>query len=139
MKLFISLFIVLLSLGFSVKANADVAIVVHPSNNAKLSEKDIERIFLGKIKSFSNGKSIVAFSQSPGSKVSDEFNEKVLDKSATQLKAYWSKLVFTGKGTPPEEVESDAEILARVAEEPSGIGYVDASKVDSSVKVLATF
>ncbi len=70
---------------------------------------------------------------------SKHFNDKVLKKSASQLKAYWSKLIFTGKGAPPKSVESAQEMLSLVASNPNIIGYVDAKELDSSVKVIAKF
>ena len=59
-------------------------------------------------------------------------------KSSSQIKAYWSKLVFTGKGKPPTEL-SGADAIKFVAEKPYAIAYVDASKVDTSVKVLKKY
>ena len=48
----------------------------------------------------------------------------------------WARITFTGKGTPPKELKSDAEVKAFVAANPRAIGYVDASAVDSSVKAV---
>ncbi len=74
-----------------------------------------------------------------GSDVHKEFAKKVLGKSSSQLKAYWAKLVFTGKGTPPKQINSDAEMIKLVAANPNLIGFVNAASVDDSVKVAATF
>ena len=67
-----------------------------------------------------------------------EFDQKALGRSSSQVKAYWSKLVFTGKGTPPKEVASDSEVLELVASNPNLIGYVSAGAVSAKVKVLLT-
>jgi len=132
-------FLATAALSLSVVAQAEVAIIVHPSNNSTLTETDLTRMFLGKMKSFPNGESAVPVNMPEGHATTDEFNQKVLSKSASQLKAYWSKLVFTGKGTPPQDAGSAEEMLKLVAGNPSLIGYVDASKVDASVKVIAKF
>jgi len=118
---------------------AEIAIITHPSNPETLDVKDISRIFTGKAKAFPNGNQAIPLNQAEGSPVTEEFNKKVLNKSASQIKAYWSKLVFTGKGTPPKEIDNAAEIISLVAANPNFIGYVDASLVDGSVKVVATF
>ena len=34
-------------------------------------------------------------------------------------------IAFTGKGTPPKELKSDADVKAFVAGDPKAIGYVD--------------
>ena len=123
----------------SQSAFADVAVIVHPSNTDALDNGSISRIFIGKAKSFPGGGQAVPINQAEGGAVTNEFNDTVLKKSASQLKAYWSKLVFTGKGTPPTEVANDSEVIKLISANPSLIGYVDSAAVDSSVKVIATF
>lgn len=118
---------------------ADVAVIVHPSNNNVLDSSIVSRIFLGKEKSFADGNQTVPVNQEEGNAVTEEFNADVLNKSSSQLKAYWSKLVFTGKGSPPIDVANDADVIKLIATNPNMIGYVDASKVDDSVKVVGTF
>ncbi len=116
---------------------AEVAVVVHPSAGFdSLSEDDISRLFLGKSKSFPNGESAVPVNQNEGEATRDKFNEAVVKKNASQLKAYWSQLVFTGKGTPPKDVGASADVKKLVAANPNMIGYVDSSAVDGSVKVV---
>ena len=132
-------YLMLVLLACSYTATAEIAVVVHPSNAAGLDENNINRIFVGKMKSFPDGNQAVPINQAESNGATKEFNEKVLKKSASQLKAYWSKLVFTGKGTPPKEVPNDAEVLKLIAANPNMIGYVDSGAVDGSVKVVATF
>ncbi|WP_045855993.1 type 2 periplasmic-binding domain-containing protein [Teredinibacter purpureus] len=118
---------------------AEVAVIVHPSNADAFADKDVTKIFLGKVKTFPSGGAVLPLGRAEGAEVTSEFNSKVLDKSASQLKSYWSKLVFTGKGTPPKEFESDGEILQLVATNPNMIGFVDAGSVADNVRVVATF
>lgn len=40
---------------------AEVVVVIHPSNDADLDKKIVQRIFLGKEKKFSNGKEVLPF------------------------------------------------------------------------------
>lgn len=118
---------------------AEIAVIVHPSNANALDEATISKIYLGREKSYADGSSVIPMSLSETAAASTAFNEKVLKKSSSQLKAYWSKLVFTGKGTPPKEVATDADMVKLVAGNPNVMGYVDAAKVDASVKVVFKF
>ncbi len=131
--------LIVVSLFISQLAFAEVAVIGHPSNANALDEAAVSKIFLGREKSFADGKSVVPLSLAESSPASTAFNDAVLKKSSSQLKAYWSKLVFTGKGTPPKEIATDEEMIKLVATNPSVIGYVDASKVDASVKVAMKF
>jgi ABC-type phosphate transport system substrate-binding protein len=131
--------IILLSLALSQVCHADVAVVVNTANGSAISDKDISRLFLGKLKKFSGGDSATPVSSKAGTAARVEFEEKVLKKSASQIKAYWSKRVFSGKGKPPTEEADDAAVLAFVAANAGAIGYVDAASVDASVKVVKIF
>jgi ABC-type phosphate transport system substrate-binding protein len=124
---------------FSINAMAEVVVVVHPSNTAALNAEEISKIYLGRSKSFPDGKAAIPLAQADGSGATTTFNEKVLNKTGSQIKAYWSKLVFTGKGTPPKELGTDQEVIELVSQNPSVIGYIDKSAVTSAVKVVATF
>ncbi|NOX75844.1 MAG: phosphate ABC transporter substrate-binding protein [Gammaproteobacteria bacterium] len=128
------------TLSFSQLANAEVVVVVNPDNPVALTAKDIKRIFLGKMKSFpGSGNTIQAVNHSSKSAVRKRFDKKALGKSPKQIKAYWSRLMFSGKGNPLKEVENDAKIIELVAENPSVIGYIDSSSKTGNVKVVGTF
>jgi ABC-type phosphate transport system substrate-binding protein len=142
MKLFktISRLAIAASLLIGAAVHAEVAVIVSASNgNGALDQDTISRIFLGKTSNFPDGSQAIPVDQTEGSASREAFNDKVLGKSSSQLKAYWSRLIFTGKGTPPKESGSDADITALVAKNPNLVGYVDASAVDGSVKVVYKF
>lgn len=120
-------------------ALADVAVIVNSNNSDALDKDSISRIFLNKAKAFPNGIKAEPVALDEGHSATDEFNSKVLNKTAAQLTAFWSKLVFTGKGQPPKALASDAEVISAVAANPGAIGYVDAAAVNDSVRVVATF
>ncbi len=116
---------------------AEVAVVVHPSRSvASLDDKEISRIFLGKSKSFPEGDSASPILQSKNEAVHEKFTKKMCRKSASQFKAFWSRLVFTGKAKLPQEAKSDDEVKELIAANPNMIGYIDSDAVDSSVKVV---
>ncbi len=139
MKTFIYFTLSFILSMFSLGLRADVAIIVHPSNTSELTVSDISKIYFGKRKSFPSGEQVIAINLTEGTAVRDQFNREVLGKSDQQLKAYWSKLVFTGKGVPPNEVTKDATVISLVSSNPSMIGYVDASNVTDAVKVIHKF
>lgn len=120
-------------------AFAENVVIVHPSNSNSLDSEMINRLFLGKAKSFPNGQSATPINLNDKQALREVFDKQILDKTPSQIKAYWSKLIFTGKGTPPEEVGSGAEVKAKVASDPSAIGYIDSSAVDDTVKVVQKF
>ncbi|MEH8021623.1 MULTISPECIES: phosphate ABC transporter substrate-binding protein [Rheinheimera] len=131
--------LLLLSALLSGAAIADISVVVNPANANAVSADELSRLFLGRASSFADGTKATPLNLAEGLPARDEFDSKVLSRSASQLKAYWSKLVFTGKGTPPKELVDDAAVKAAVASDASAIGYISSASVDGSVKVVATF
>jgi len=124
----------------SLMVSAETAVIVATSNgNGAIDKATISKIFLGKTKSFPDGSQAVPIDQNDGSAVRESFNSSLLGKSSSQLKSYWSRLIFTGKGTPPKQLGSDADIKSLVSSNPNMIGYIDSSAVDSSVKVVLKF
>ncbi|MBB3168022.1 phosphate ABC transporter substrate-binding protein [Simiduia aestuariiviva] len=123
----------------SCAAWSGVAVVVHPANPNAMDENDISRVFLGKKKSFPDGSEAIPVDQADGSANRSAFVSTILKKNEQQIKAYWAQLLFTGKGTPPKEVGSSADVKKLIAQNPSLIGYIDTADVDASVKVLYEF
>jgi ABC-type phosphate transport system substrate-binding protein len=132
--------IAILLSSLSVLASAETAVIVAAGNsNGSMDSATISKIFLGKSKSFPDGSHATAVDQADGNPAREAFNDKVLGKSGSQLKSYWSRLIFTGKGTPPKQHANDAAVKAAVAADPNMIGYIDAAAVDGSVKVVGKF
>lgn len=129
---------VTVALGLSVTvALADVvAVVSAKSPIASVSKTQLAEIFLGKTSHFPDGTQAVPIDQVEGARARDEFYAKIAGKTAAQLKAYWSKIIFTGRGEPPMTVSDGNEMKKRLSENPAAIGYLDKSLVDDSVKVV---
>lgn len=130
------LVIVLLSIS---KTMADVAIVVHPSNTSNFDKTTIKRIFLGKVKSFSNGRPAILISAEATDPATEIFNKNVIGKSNSQVNAYWAKMMFTGKGSPPKKLALASDIIAVISTNPDAIGFIDAATATEAIKVVATF
>jgi ABC-type phosphate transport system substrate-binding protein len=134
-----SIFVLLLSCT-SAFSSAEVAVIISSANpNASIAPAEVTKIFLGKSKRFPDGSQAVPIDQDDGTPARENFNKSVLGKSDSQLKSYWSRLIFTGKGTPPKPSGGDAAVKALIAKNPNMIGYIDSSSVDDSVKVMHKF
>lgn len=120
-------------------SNAMAEVVTVVSSNSPvtvLSRSQIADIFLGRLRRFPNGIAALPIDQPEGSAVRDEFYAKFAAKSPAQIKAYWSKIIFTGRGQPPPVVTNGAELKRRIAENTAAIGYIDRSQLDASVREI---
>src|SRR5688572_27213601 len=128
--------ILVLGLG-GVPASADVVAVVSVKNPVQvLSKGQIAAIFLGKASRFPNGEPVLPIDQAEGSAARDSFYANLTGKSPAQLKAYWSKIIFTGRGQPPLAVSNSDQVKQRLADNPHAIGYIENNKLDGSVRAL---
>jgi ABC-type phosphate transport system substrate-binding protein len=113
----------------SISAMAQVAVVMNPGA-APLSKDQVANIFLGRNADFKP----VDLPESSATR--GTFYQKATDRDAAQVKAVWSRLVFSGKAQPPKEVADAAAVKKAVAADPKAIGYIEKSAVDGSVKVV---
>jgi ABC-type phosphate transport system substrate-binding protein len=129
-----------LSLGALVQiAHSEVVVVVSAKSAVSpMSKQEVSDLFLGKASAFSDGKQAVPLDQAEGAAARDEFHSKVTGKTGAQLKSFWSKQVFSGKGTPPKELAGNSDVKKLVADNPNMIGYLDKSAVDATLKVVFT-
>lgn len=118
---------------------ADIAVVVNPANESKISIKDVKRIFLDQKKVFAGGIAVHPVDQLQDSLIRRVFTKKILKKSEKQMRVYWAKHKFNGGGSPPPVHENDDEVKRFVAMTVGGIGYIGVENVDKSVKVVFTF
>lgn len=123
----------------SLATHAEVVVVVSAKNAAtSLTADQAADIFLGKSSTLPGGGQAVPVDQAESSSVREEFYTKATGKTAAQVKAYWSKQIFSGKGQPPKDVGDNGGVKSQLASNPNAIGYIDKSAVDASVKALLT-
>lgn len=127
-----------LSLGFSKFSFAEVVVIVNPDNHIVIDAKKIRSIFLGKIKTFSNGEEVKPLDLLDGEAGKSEFIQKVLRKTSSSLNSHWSRMIFSSKGRPPIEL-STVKMKEAVASNKNAIGYIDSKDIDDSVKILLIF
>jgi ABC-type phosphate transport system substrate-binding protein len=118
-------------------ASADVVAVVSAKSAVKaLTSSQVADIFLGRVSRFPNGLLAVPIDLRDGSPERDQFYAKITGKTPAQVKAYWSKIIFTGRGQPPKAVPTELDVKKIIAADDTAIGYIDASLLDDTVRAL---
>lgn len=125
--------------SYSITSIADVVVIANKDMPvSSLSSDELYRIYLGKTKFLSSGVKVIPVDQQTGSAAREKFYSAVIKKSDPEVKAYWSRVIFSGQGYPPIQESDDRAVKELVAKNPNCLGYVDKSVVDGSVKVLYT-
>ena len=114
---------------------ADLVVIVSARSPVTMLRADqVAAIFLGQSARFPDGQEAVPVDQRIGSPLRDEFYARVASKTPALLKAWWSKMVFTGRGQPPAEAPDSAAVRRRVADNPDTVGYIERAALDASVR-----
>jgi ABC-type phosphate transport system substrate-binding protein len=116
---------------------ADLVVVIINKDIAPAVDKEyVAGIYTGRIKGWPDGSPVFPLDQGESSAARAEFYATVVGRSQTNMQALWAQNIFSGKGLPPKIVSQGAEMKRLVATNRNAIGYILASEVDDTVKVL---
>lgn len=125
-----------LSLACAMAAHAQVAVIVNPKSSATtLTAEQVSSLYLGKTFNLPGGLR-QPLDLPEGSAVRGQFYDRVAGHNASQIKAIWARLMFSGKATPPRELATAADVKNWVASNPDAIGYIDKASMDGTVKAV---
>lgn len=114
---------------------AGVKVIANPSVKANsISAGDLKSVFLEDSDSLAGAHVEPVLAR--GGPAHEEFLKDYLGKNDSALQAFYRSLVFTGKGSMPKALASDAEVVAYVAKTKGAIGYVSSGASTDGVKTL---
>lgn len=134
-RLFITAVLLLIS---SVTSAQTVVVVAKDSNIKSLDYQHVANIFLARTNRLPNGEKAqpLELKENP---LREYFYQAISGKSPKQLYAYWTTLVFTGKGKPPLAVSNSGELIQKLQNSPGAITYIAAEHVTDDMQVVFTF
>ena len=119
-------------------AQTDVPIVIvagAASAISELSKEQAEQLYLGRA-SMLRGGTPVSLADLPPGPTRDRFYATLTGKNPSQIRAHWSRMVFTGRALPPREVTGAEQLRSLLAANPDLIGYLPATAADDRLKIL---
>jgi hypothetical protein len=99
-------------------------IVSSQSELTTLNRKQVMGLFLGRSRSFPNGINAKAFDHEVDSTIRARFFESLTGKSISDIDAYWARLRYSGRASPPKVIDNMAEILKEVSQNLHAIAYI---------------
>ena len=139
MKVLLStLFLVLSGLGSTVNAEP-VVVVSAASSLRQLSQDEVVNIFLGRYRRLPNGDTALPIDQPESSPVRADFYRRLVNKDLNEINAYWSRLIFSGRTSPPLQASSAADVMVWLLGQPGGVAYVDRTQVDKRLRIVMEF
>ena len=122
--------LLLLAFSFWQGAQAQGVVLVSTRSGgiAELDRETAAQLYLGRRTSLPDGRS-ARLLDLPAGPERDLFYERLTAKNPSQIRAYWSRMVFTGRAHPPHEANDQEDALRRVLTDPSALAYLPAASV----------
>lgn len=115
-----------------------VVVVSKDSPLQALENQQIANIFLTRTNRYPDGNKATPI-ELRDSLIRDSFYQKVSGKTPTQLMAYWTTLIFSGKGKPPRGFQNVKSLITRLENSPGSISYLSLSQVTEDLKIVYRF
>lgn len=129
--------ILLVALSLAPLGHAEIVVIVRADSPVQsLTKVEVERIFLKKLKVFPGGQEVDPIGQPTAEETEDRFYSSISVRTKIERKAYWARLMFTGKDRPPKDGGDNEGVKALVASDLKAIGFIDESSLDNRVKVV---
>lgn len=117
-------------------AHADVYVIANASSGlSSLSRQQVADIYLGRTRSLGDHPATL-YDQPDDQPAREQFFRLLVNMPLPQVNAYWARLSFTGRQSPPHILPDETAILQAVRRTPGAIGYVTAPPNDPSIRVL---
>jgi ABC-type phosphate transport system substrate-binding protein len=117
-------------------AAQDVAVVmIGHASVPRLDAATAQRLYTGRAVEAS-GVGITPVNLAAGHPLRERFMAQVLAQDNDKYVAYWTVRKHIGKGTPPREFKTTAEVIEFVQSTPGAIGYVDAGELKPAMNVV---
>lgn len=119
------------------EVRAELVVVVNARCGvAAMTRNEVSNIFFGRNRQYFNGIEAQPVDLSDIHPDRKRFYGLLVGKDLSEINAYWSRQVFSGRMQPPVKVNSTEEVLKWVVSHPGGIGVVDLAKADARVRVV---
>ena len=128
-------FFITLLLSLPALSHADLVIVTGSNSSiTSLTETEVRQLFSGHLRTI-DGQRVQPLDLPGTAQPREDFYRKLMGRTSEQMRAYWTRLIFTGQGKPPREVSNTQELTTLVS---SGeyVGYLPEEAVSGDLRVL---
>ncbi|MFD2190997.1 hypothetical protein [Pistricoccus aurantiacus] len=115
----------------------DLVLIANPSVETHQLNRDTARaMFAMRQRTWPDGQAARIFVLPNDDHSHERFVKQFLNVYPHQLQMAWDRVVFSGTGQAPSQVDTEAEMLEQVASTPGGMGYLEKKYLDDRVNVI---
>ncbi|WP_130254757.1 hypothetical protein [Pseudoalteromonas phenolica] len=124
-KLILTFIIMLFSGAALAEKTKSISVIVHADNTTDtLTKKQLIDLYMGRYVAFPDNQSAQPVDTLTPEGLKNQFYKRLVNMPLSRVNAYWSRVKFTGRATPPSTQDSEQVLLNFIANNPNAIGYV---------------
>tara|TARA_R110001592_G_scaffold165658_1_gene400143 strand:+ start:43 stop:471 length:429 start_codon:yes stop_codon:yes gene_type:complete len=128
----------ILTLFYAELSLAEVIVVANKDNQMRmLTKKQVIDIYMGRTSLFPNGEAALPLDQNSNSLIRKIFYQNLVNKTVNEINAYWARLLFSGRATPPRMVETASSVIDIIKNNKSALGYIQLEDLTNDVQVIS--
>jgi ABC-type phosphate transport system substrate-binding protein len=120
--------------AFSPIATATEIVVNKTVPASNYSTEDIRAIFTMKKTAWPNHKPIRVYTLPDNNPLHKDFVKNNLRMFAHQIRRIWDRITYSGTGAAPIELDSEQEMIEKVANTPDAIGYLNSVPDNENIR-----
>lgn len=130
--------IYLIFAAFSPIATATEIVVNKSVPASDCSTADIRAIFTMKKNAWSNHRQIKVYTLPDNDPLHKDFVKNKLHMFVHQLRRIWDRITYSGTGAAPVELDSEREMIDKIANTPDSIGYLNSKPDNENIQLFAS-
>lgn len=120
--------------GVAAQASDGVVVIGHPGL-PKTDLASVQRLYTGRAVEL-QGTTVQVVNAPSGSALRQRFLAIYLQQDNEQYRAYWTVRRHIGKGVPPRELATSAEVIQFVSSTPGAVGYIATDELRPGLNVI---
>ncbi len=131
------LFLLLLFCHAGALFASDLVVVVSAKSGLeRLTRAELVNIYMGRYRVLPGGRVAHPIDLPDAHPARAQFYRKLVGKELSEINAYWARLVFSGKTTPPRQARTAAEAVEWIASREGAVAYLERNRLDERLKVV---
>jgi hypothetical protein len=119
-----------------------MVVVNQDSGLTSLSQKQVMSLFLGRAQFLPGGSRVKTFDYPADSPMRAGFYQSLTGKNIADIDAYWARLKYSGRASPPQALDNAEAIIKKVSEQKGALSYLPsdykASLADNGLVAVLT-
>jgi len=119
------------------QATGNLAVVVNARCGvAVMTRNEVVNVFFGRYRQFFNGREAQPVDLFDDHPVRGQFYRRLVGKDLSEVNAYWSRQIFSGRLRALPKVATPEEAVKWIAAHPCGIGFIEQAKADARFNIV---